>query len=76
MLVQTLSLLVLMPNFNKYFVVTPEYETHSAGWYEPPEFGADCIEVEAVNKRDAKNVWSKINATGTVSCATREVSVV
>lgn len=34
-----------------YYVVSPEYAT--GGYYEPPEYGCDCVEVEAETKREA-----------------------
>ena len=36
----------------RYYVVTPEYES-GGDWYEPPEWGADVIEIEAPTKRAA-----------------------
>jgi len=35
-----------------YYVVSPEYSS-GGGAYEPPEWGADCILIEADTKRDA-----------------------
>lgn len=36
-----------------YYVVSPEYKTSLGGAYEPPEYGCDCVEVEAETKREA-----------------------
>lgn len=36
-----------------YLVVTPQYEVYGQTEIEPAEYGADAIEVEASNKRDA-----------------------
>jgi hypothetical protein len=38
-----------------YLVYSPSYETYSACYDppEPPEYGADCVEVEAKSKREA-----------------------
>ena len=43
----------------KYWVVTPQYMTYgsSAGMgfsIDPPEYGSDVVEVEAMTKREAK----------------------
>ena len=37
----------------RYMVITPEFIRYSGDWYEPDEYGADVVEVEARNKRDA-----------------------
>lgn len=41
------------PRLRPYYVFSPEYQTYPAGWMEPPEYGADYVEVEAQNKREA-----------------------
>ncbi len=39
----------------KYYVVTPVYTTYYSPWgLEPPDTGADVVEVEAQTKREAK----------------------
>jgi len=35
-----------------YYVISPEYSS-GGGAYEPPEWGCDCVEVEARTKREA-----------------------
>lgn len=35
-----------------YYVISPEYSS-GGGAYEPPEWGCDCVEVEARSKREA-----------------------
>ena len=37
----------------RYFVCTPIYDKNSDGYWDPPETGADVVEVEATNKREA-----------------------
>ena len=40
----------------RWFIVTPAYERYPGNAYgdpEPPEYGADVVEVEADNKRKA-----------------------
>jgi len=37
----------------RWMVVTPDYETYSFNGIDPPEYGADVIEIEAETKRDA-----------------------
>ena len=38
-----------------YTVCTPQYWDYGDPWLlEPPEYGADCVEVESDNKRRAK----------------------
>ena len=36
-----------------FMIVTEEYARYGRSMYEPPEYGADVIEVEALNKREA-----------------------
>jgi len=43
----------------RYYVVTPVYET-SWGVYGPPDWGADCVEVEARNKREARVIGLRL----------------
>jgi len=42
----------------KYFVVTPAYESGGSE-YEPPDYGSDVAEIEAINRRLAKAVGLK-----------------
>ena len=37
----------------KWYVVTPEYERYPAGETDPPEYGADVVDVEAATQREA-----------------------
>ncbi len=37
----------------RWLVFTPQYRHSSEDGYEPPEYGADVIEIEAETKRDA-----------------------
>ena len=41
---------------SRYYVVTPPYERINQSYYCPNEWGSDVVEVEAVNKIDAKVV--------------------
>lgn len=42
----------------RYYVVTPEYPS-GCGYDEPPEWGADVIEVEARTRREAVRIGVK-----------------
>jgi hypothetical protein len=48
---------------NPYYVISPEFETpgSSGGWEmpEPPEYGCDCVEVEARTRREALRIGVK-----------------
>lgn len=48
-----------------YMVITPEYEVYSTGEYEPPEFGADFIELITDSKTSAKKLAVKMWLEGT-----------
>jgi len=41
-----------------YYVLSPEYPS-GGGEFEPPEYGCDCIEVEAKTKREAVRLGTR-----------------
>ena len=41
---------------NKYYVIGPLYEHRSSSYYDPPEWGHDVVEVEAVSRSKAKAI--------------------
>jgi hypothetical protein len=50
-------------NLTRFYVVTPQYES-GGDYYEPPEWGADVVEVEARSKREAVTLGVKLMLTG------------
>ncbi len=52
-----------MSELKRFLIVTPAYES-GGDYYEPPEVGADVVEVEAETARDAVAIGVKLMLAG------------
>lgn len=45
----------------RWIVYTPSYEQHQGSWYgDPPQYGADVVEIEAKTRRDAVIMGTRV----------------